>query len=94
MFAFGTECSKSYYKRGGLSSPHAIAIDKEDFVFVGDRDGVVSIFAKNGEFVRSFGGSGDQPGKFGDIRGMQFDSHGHLYVCEWETNRVQVFQKE
>lgn len=94
MFAFGTECSKSYYKRGGLSSPHAIATEKEDFVFVGDRDGVVSIFAKNGEFVRSFGGSGDQPGKFGDIRGMQFDSHGHLYVCEWETNRVQVFQKE
>ena len=42
-----------------------------------------------GSFVRSFGGSED---KFGDIQAMHFDAEGQFYVCEWNTNRVQVFK--
>ena len=95
MFTFGKELKdikERFYKRGGLSSPYAIAIDKDDFVYVGDKNGVVSIFDKDGGFVRSFGGSGDQPGQFGNIQAMHFDAEGQLYVCEWKTNRVQVFK--
>ena len=92
VFDFGIATSKGKYKRGGLCHPHAIAIDKEDFIYVGDENGVVSIFDKTGSFVRSFGGPGEQPGRFGDIQAMHFDNEGKLYVCEWKTNRVQVFQ--
>ena len=92
LFEFGTEAKAKQYKRGGLSHPHAIAIDKEDFVFVGDENGVVSIFDKKGVFMRSFGGPGDQLGSFGNIQAMHFDCRGMLYVCEWKTNRVQIFQ--
>ena len=92
LFTFGESCNRRQYKRGGLSHPRAIAIDCEDFVYVGGDDGVVSIFDKKGSFVRSFGGPGDQPGQFEDIQGMHIDSQGHLYVCDWKTNRVQVFQ--
>ncbi len=91
-FKFGKEANKRCYNRGGLSHPHAIAIDKEDFVYVGDESGVVSIFDRMGSFVRSFGGPGDKPGQFGNIQAMHFDYEGHLYICEWNTNRVQVFQ--
>ena len=92
LFTFGKSTSRRQYKRGGLYDPHAIAIDREDFVYVGGDDGIVSIFDKEGNFVRSFGGSGNQPGQFGHIRGMHIDSQGQLYVCDWETNQVQVFQ--
>ena len=92
LFEFGTQSQKKQYRRGDLCSPHAIAIDKEDYVYVGDENGIVSIFDKEGAFVRSFGGAGDQAGQFGDIQAMHFDHQGNLYVCEWKTNRVQVFQ--
>ena len=92
LFTFGKSTSRRQYKRGGLYDPHAIAIDREDFVYVGGDDGIVSIFDKEGNFVRSFGGSGNQPGQFGYIRGMHIDSQGQLHVCDWETNQVQVFQ--
>ena len=96
MFVFGTrQMNKSEYKRGGLYSPHVIAINLEDFLFVGDENGVVSIFNRNGSFVRSFGGSGDKPGQFGNIQGMYFDHlRGQLYICEWNNDRVQVFQNQ
>ena len=92
-FTFGKQASSRQYKRGCLRYPYAIAIDREDFVYVGGDDGIVSIFDKKGNFVRSFGGPGDQPGQFDYIRGMHIDSRGQLYVCEWEPNsRVQIFQ--
>ena len=91
-FAFGKKDDPRRYKRGGLSRPHAIAIDHEDFVYVGGDDGIVSIFNRRGDFVRTFGGPGDKPGQFRDIRGMHIDKYGQLYVCEWITNRIQVFR--
>ena len=92
MFAFGKPANKRQYRRVELSNPRAIAIDQEDFVYVGGENGVVSIFDKRGCFVRSFGRSGDQPGQFGNIQAMYIDRHSQLYISEWKTNRVQVFQ--
>ena len=92
LFTFGKRARSSEYIRGGLSSPKGIAIDREDFVYVGGRDNVVSIFDRKGNFIRSFGSTGDQPGQFRDIVGMHVDHQGRLYVCDWQNNRVQVFQ--
>ena len=92
LFTFGKKAKSREYIRGALSSPNGIAIDHEDFVYVGGRDGVVSIFDRKGKFVRSFGGTGDQPGQFRDITGMHVDHQGQLYVCDWQNNRVQVFE--
>ena len=92
LFAFGKKCSRNSYIRGGLYDPHAVAIDHEDFVYVGGDDGVISIFDGKGKFVRSFGGSGDQPGRFGNIKGMHIDRRGQLYVSDWKNDRLQVFK--
>ena len=92
LFTFGKKAKSREYIRGALSSPNGIAIDREDFIYVGGRDGVVSIFDRKGNFVRSFGGTGDQPGQFRGIIGMHVDHQGQLYVCDGQNNRVQVFQ--
>ena len=92
MFVFGKKATPSKYQRGTLTYPHAIAIDHSDFVYVGGEDGIVSIFDRKGNFVRAFGGKGNEPGQFGLIWAMHIDHKGLLYVCEQTNNRVQIFQ--
>ena len=77
--------------RGRISSPVAIAIDQQDYVYISGSYIGVSIFDRQGVFIRSFGESGEDPGKFKDIKSMHIDSRGNLYVCESGNNRIQVF---
>ena len=91
-FAFGKKSSSRHYSRGDLSRPHAITVNREDLVCIGDENGIVSIFSKKGKFLRSFGGSGKVPGLFGSIQAMHIDSQGSIYIGEWKNDRVQVFQ--
>ena len=90
LFKFGKHGSPIVW--GALTSPMALAIDCRDNVYVGNATGIISIFNKEGKFVRSFGAHGEEPGEFYLIRGMHVDKKDRLYVCEWTTNRVQVFQ--
>ena len=90
LFKFGK--SGTMMEPGVTSTPMAVAIDLQDNVYVGSATGTISIFSKDGEFVMSFGGYGSELGKFSTIRGMHIDKRGLLYVCEWITNRIQVFQ--
>ena len=89
---FLTRIGKQGHLGGCLTSPMSIAIDEDDNIYVGDGMCRISTFTKHGVFVRVFGGNGPEPGKFGLIRGICFDSDKKLYVCEWQTNRVQIFQ--
>jgi outer membrane protein assembly factor BamB len=43
------------------------------------------------ESVLSFGGEGTGPGLFTDARYIAVDNAGHVYVGDYDTNRVQVF---
>ena len=89
LFKFGKE-GHDQQKRGTLYSPNAIAIDKDDYVYVGCSN-TISIFDKEGEFIRAFGGYGEDPGQFALIRGLHIDKQGWLYVCEWNNDRIQIF---
>lgn len=77
---------------GSTTSPSAIAIDKEDYVYVGTASGTVAIFDPKGNFVRAFGEYGSQVGKFHQIRALHIDRNGILYVGEWTANRIQMFK--
>ena len=77
---------------GAMCTPMAITIDREDNVFVGSSMGTVSIFDKHGNFLRQFGSYGSELGQFNQIRGMHIDRNGLLYVAEWISNRIQIFQ--
>jgi len=77
---------------GAICSPMAITTDGEDNVYVGSATGTISIFDKEGNFLRQFGSHGSELGQFNQIKGMHIDREGHLYVCEWTSNRIQIFQ--
>lgn len=77
---------------GTTTSPTAVAIDLNDYVYVGSGTGTVSIFSTEGKFVRIFGEHGIEVGKFSMIRAMHIDKNGVLYVGEWTSNRIQMFQ--
>ena len=77
---------------GTTMSPTAVAIDTEDYVYVGCATCTVSIFTAEGKFVRTFGQQGVDVGKFSMIRALHLDQHGVLYVGEWTANRIQMFR--
>ncbi len=89
---FLSRISKQGYLGGYLISPMAITIDGDDNIYIADGRSHISVFASNGMFVRVFGGNGAELGQFGLIRGMAIDTDKKLYVCEWQNNRVQIFQ--
>ncbi len=88
LFKFG----KSGGAVGNTTTPCSIAIDSNDYVYLGSGMCTVSIFKKNGDFVRAFGGNGAELGKFNYPRGLHVDKQGTVYVGEWTTNRMQVFK--
>ena len=53
LFSFGRKGNSR--DRGSLSSPTAIAIDSEDYVYISESNVGVSIFDCNGCFVKAFG---------------------------------------
>ncbi len=77
---------------GFTTSPSAITVDKDDYVYVGTGSCCISIFDPKGGFVRAFGEYGSEVGKFNQIRALHIDHNGVLYVGEWTSNRIQMFK--
>ena len=55
--------------------------------------GRISIFTKEGKFVRSFGRLGTGPGEFRTPHAMVFDTRGRLIVADRGNVRLQVFDR-
>ncbi len=53
----------------------------------------ISVFDKNGKFLRSFGKAGTGPGEFRTPHALAFDSHGNLVVADRHNHRVQLMTK-
>ena len=56
--------------------------------------GRISVFDKNGKFVRSFGKAGMGPGEFRTPHALEFNSQGQLVVADRHNHRVQVLTKD
>ena len=56
--------------------------------------GRISIFTKDGKFVRSFGKFGSGPGEFRTPHAMVFDAAGRLLVADRGNVRIQIFDKD
>ena len=70
LFSFGKRGSSR--DRGSLSSPTAIAIDSDDYVYISESNFGVSIFDKEGCFVKACGNN------LKDVKAMHIDSRGNL----------------
>jgi DNA-binding beta-propeller fold protein YncE len=86
LFTFGRK--GSLRDRGSLSSPTAIAIDSEDYVYISESNVGVSIFDSNGNFMKAFSVCEKS---LGNVKAMHIDTRGNLYVCESRNNCVCTF---
>jgi len=56
--------------------------------------GRISVFDRNGKFLRVIGKAGTGPGEFRTPHAVEFDSQGRLVVADRHNHRIQVLTKE
>lgn len=77
---------------GEVVWPTAIAIDKEQRVYVSDKaENTIKIF-DDIRLIATVGGTGSAPGRFRLITDMWMSKDQHLYVADSLNRRVQVFE--
>jgi sugar lactone lactonase YvrE len=56
--------------------------------------GRISVFNKNGKFLRTIGKTGTGPGEFRTPHALGFDSKGRLIVADRHNHRIQILTKD
>jgi DNA-binding beta-propeller fold protein YncE len=56
--------------------------------------GRISVFDRNGKFLRVIGKTGTGPGEFRTPHALAFDSQGRLIVADRHNHRIQIMTKE
>ena len=74
-----------------LLLPHSICVDSECVYVTEYGNHCVSVLTKQGKFISSFGKIGSGDGQFSCPSGLAIDNDGVLYVCDWNSSRIQVF---
>jgi streptogramin lyase len=84
-----------------FNEPNDLAFGRNGDLFVaqghtpGTRgDPRVLKFDKDGNFIKSWGGKGTEPGKFDVAHGIAVDAKGLLWVTDRENQRIQVFDQD
>lgn len=58
-----------------------------------DLVGRISVFDRNGKFLRTIGKTGTGPGEFRTPHALRFDSQGRLIVADRHNHRIQILTK-
>ena len=56
--------------------------------------GRISVFDRNGKFLRTIGRTGTGPAEFRTPHALEFDSQGRLIVADRHNHRIQILTKE
>ena len=79
---------------GELSRPQSMVMD-HDIVYLTDAcNHRIAVFKADGTWIRNMGSVGSGLGQFRFPYGLAEDGDGHLVVCEFGNNRVQLVDKE
>jgi len=54
----------------------------------------ISVFDRNGKFLRVIGKAGTGPGEFRTPHALEFDSQGRLIIADRHNHRIQILTKE
>jgi DNA-binding beta-propeller fold protein YncE len=76
--------------------PTDVAFDLQGDIFVADgyTNSRVAKFNKDGDFIKSIGKRGNQPGEFSTPHTIANDAKGNIYVGDRGNSRIQVFDPE
>ena len=92
---FVGEFSKYGDDDGELIWPAGIALDSQENVYVTDEWlNRVSIFDKDGNFLRVWGVTGDGDGEFNRPSGIAIDRDDNLYISDSLNHRIQRFTRD
>jgi DNA-binding beta-propeller fold protein YncE len=82
---------KYSFGESDLTYPSAIAVNRDQYVFVADRsDNTIRVY-QDGKLLLKFGSGGSAPGRFRLITGLWVQGE-FLYVADSMNRRVQVLQ--
>src|SRR5207302_7808423 len=56
--------------------------------------GRISVFDKNGKYLRAIGKAGTGPAEFRTPHALEFDSRGRLIVADRHNHRIQILTKD
>lgn len=81
-----------------FKQPASVYMAPNGDIFVGDGHGGQSNarivkFSAAGEFIKSWGTSGEDPGEFETPHALAMDSRGRLLVGDRGNNRMQIFDQ-
>jgi sugar lactone lactonase YvrE len=79
-----------------LTAPNGDVYVAESHTDVEDPNlvGRISVFDRNGKFIRSFGKAGTGPGEFRTPHALVWDSRGRLIVADRHNHRIQILDKD
>ncbi len=75
----------------GFFGPRAVAIHNDEIYVVDTGNERVLVFGLGGEFVRAFGGWGEEPGKLREPVGIAISAEGEVYVADSDNARISIF---
>ncbi len=96
IWAAGYPEKSGVYQNAGQYNPTGVAVAPNGELYVGDGYGMhwVHHYSSKGEYLKSFGGPGTEPGKFNTPHGVWVDTRDatpQLLVADRANHRLQVF---
>ena len=81
---------------GFFDGPTDVAWDADDNIYVSDGyvNSRIAKYDKHGNWIKSFGTYGTNPGQLRLPHNMQVDRSGNVYVADRSNRRIQVFDSE
>jgi DNA-binding beta-propeller fold protein YncE len=81
---------------GRFRQPTDVAWDPEGNTYIADGyiNSRVAKVDKNGNWLKSWGGPGTEPGQFNTVHSIAADAKGLIYVADRANRRIQVFDRD
>ena len=81
---------------GYFNGPTDVGWDQDDNIFVSDGyvNSRVAKFDKHGNWIKSWGTFGSEPGQFDLPHNMGVDREGYVYVADRTNRRIQKFDRD